>query len=679
MKPKRSSPSHPLVGFLGRLRRDARGNALAIMAAMLIPLAAFSGSAIDMGRLYTVKSRLQQACDAGALAGRKFMADSSATTLDNNATAQAQAFFTNNFRSGWFKVASVTFTPTKTVDNQVAGTASATVPMTIMTMFGIGPKTVSVSCQARYDVADTDIIFVLDTTGSMACLPADSDATCTSYVNSQVNNNTIVKYSRPADSALGAPSGSVNSSVAGYPGSMGFYVPEKTGSRIAALRAAVINFYNTLAPPNVDASTHIRYGFVTYSSTVNAGRAIMDMSPSYMVGGSGNTLKKWTYQSRQVTADYTISSNVQGTVNNTNSLFCSLYNVARNPATPLTYNTSSGQATETKAVFTPTSGLFGTCTVTSYVYGPVWTYQPVSLNVSSFLTSAAVDDPTQIDSDTAQWQGCIEERDTNPGVTSFDISNLPPDLDPDLIPDPTSTTGRSSWRPMWPEVIYGRNYNGGTYFYGGTGTTTSNGDTTNIATALSYFTYSQNGTSNYFLRSGMTVCGKPVRRLATMSLQDVTNYVNATDFRPIGGTYHDVGMIWGVRMLSRNGIFASDNSTWPGRLPPNRVIVFLTDGDMSPSPSVYGLYGIEYFDKRVTGGDYANQTAYHNARFLAECAKAKSMNISVWTVSIAPSATSQMQQCATTTSQALYTTDGTGLSNYFTAIAKQVAMLRISK
>lgn len=657
-------------GILARLARDTRGNAMMIMAAMLVPLAAFSGSAIDMARLYTVKTRLQQACDAGVLAGRRSMAPDN--SIDTSNTGQAQTFFKNNFNTGWFKTTNISFTPSVTPDFQVQGSAQADVPMTIMKMFGQQTRTVFVTCQARYDVADTDIIFVLDTTGSMACLPADSESTCDNYVGGQ----TAQKYNRPADSDIGASSGSMNRSVAGYPNSVGFYVPEKSGSRISALRTAVINFYKTLAS-SVDPSTHVRYGFVTYTSTVNAGRAIMDMSPSYMVGGAGNALKQWNYQSRVATADYVVSSGKPVTQNAGSASACNAFAVARNPSTLYTYDTSN-RATETKANYDSTKS--PACTTTSYVYGPVWTYKPVAFDVSQFLTNASVKDPSRFDNATAQWQGCVEERNTTAGSMTFDVNNLPPDLDPDLVPTPTDSSGASSWRPMWQEVIYGRNYAGGQYFYNSTAATTTNdGPVVNdYKSAISYFNFPYDNSQSLYA-GGVEPCGKPVRRLAVMSLNDVSNYVNASDFRAMGGTYHDTGMIWGVRMLSRNGIFASDNGSWPNRQPPNRVIVFLTDGDMAPTMYAYSMYGVEYFDKRVTGGDYSNQENYHNARFLAECAKAKAMNISVWTVSIAPSATSQMQQCATTSSQALFTTDGGDLSAKFSAIAKQVAMLRISQ
>ncbi len=201
-------------GFLSSLARDVRGNTLAMMAIFLIPLSGFVGSAVDMSRLYVAKARLQQACDAGALAGRKAMTGTG-STLDDVAVAQANTFFANNFKrdvtatgvKGFMNTTAVTFVPTKTSDSQVAATASAAVPMTVTKMFGISSNTVSVVCQARYDVADTDIMFVLDTTGSMACLPADSDSTCSTYAGAAAK----VEYTRTAASG----------GVAGYAGTVG--------------------------------------------------------------------------------------------------------------------------------------------------------------------------------------------------------------------------------------------------------------------------------------------------------------------------------------------------------------------------------------------------------------------------------------------------------------------------
>lgn len=625
-----------------RLARDRAGNTLAFMAAMILPLLAFAGCAVDVARMYVVKSRLQQACDAGVLAGRRAMTDASMsnTTLDATATAQANAFFNNNFSSGWFASNSVTFTPRKTSDAQVSGTATAVVPMTLMTLFGYASTTLTVTCQANYDIADTDILFVLDTTGSMACLPSDSDSTCNNYVGAAGTST----YTRPSDGASG------NDSMAGYPGTTGYYVPEKSGSRIAALRTAVLSFYDTMKT-NVDSNTHIRYGFVTYTSTVNAGKAIVSVSPSYMIGGAGNSTQTWTYQSRVQNGDATSTSTK--TYGNLTRSACEGY------ASPKTYS-SSGTGTESTVSYSPgLLGLLSSCTVSTTTYTPRWIYKPVPLDVSGFVAGTRVTDPTKVTGATSAWLGCVEERDTTAGASSFSVNRLPADLDPELVPSSSGT----SWRPMWPEVTYARNN------FTSTAQATSTGESTS---------HPNLGTPSYY-EDGFVSCGKPVRRLEEMTRAEVSAFVNASDFRPMGGTYHDTGMIWGTRLLSPAGIFADDTKAWAGRQEPNRVIVFLTDGDMAPNNRIYGMYGTEYYDRRISGSSSTALKDLHNARFLAECAKAKALNIDVWTVTIGPSASSELQSCATTTGQALYTSNGNGLATTFATIAKQVAMLRITQ
>jgi hypothetical protein len=515
----------------------------------------------------------------------------------------------------------------------------------VMKMFGAADTVVSVNCPARYDVADTDIIFVLDTTGSMACAPADSDSTCNSYVSGAGNGS----YTRP----------STSNGVPGYAGTTGYYVPEKTGSRISALRQAVLDFYDTFAA-NADATTHVRYGFVTYTSTVNAGKAVTDISPTYMVGGAGNATTTWNYQSRYISNDYTVSGTTStSTVNNSSSSACAAL-ASRTPAAtgaqPYTYSTSTGTAIVKTTSYSSGSKV---CTVTTKTVGPVWSYGQIPLDVSAIVAGNTIDDPTKVDASTTSWPGCVEERDTTAGTSSFTNSSLPGDLDPDLVP----TSDATRWRPLWPDVIYAR------WNFGSTATATSNGDSNS---------HPNEGAAAY-LKAGYVSCGKPVSRLGVMARTDVSNYVNATDFKPIGGTYHDTGMIWGTRMLSPDGIFAGDTTTWPGDTAPNRVIIFLTDGDMAPNQNIYGQYGVEYYDRRVTGGDFSNITNYHNARFLAECSKAKNKNIDIWTITIGPSATSQMQTCATSTTQALYTQSGSDLSDYFKTIAKHLARLRVTQ
>ncbi|MBB3346505.1 MULTISPECIES: TadE/TadG family type IV pilus assembly protein [unclassified Sphingomonas] len=624
-----------------RLARDRGANVAAMMAVAMIPLAALAGSALDVSRMYVVKSRLQQACDAGVLAGRRFMATDGGTTLDATATAQAKTFFTNNFGAGYFGAANARFTPSKTSDQQVAGTATVQVPMTVMKMFSMATADLTVTCKARFDIADTDIVFVLDTTGSMACRPEDTDTQCNNYVSA----NSARAYTRP---------GSDPDAMPGYLNSTGYAVPETTagnGSRIKALRQAVKDFAAVIAS-SVDSSTRVRYGFVTYTSTINAGKAIYQVAPSYLVGGAAND--KWDYQTRWITDEYVASWS--GTANGKSSANCGTVMGNRAPLTAPAF-ASDGTASYTGGQLWNSKD--NTCygNVTRNM-GPVYTYGQRKLDVTGFVAGKTVGDPTKVAATNTAWDGCIEERATQSGTTNFTSASY--DLDPELIPSNGTDT---RWRPMWADVEYNR-------LLTGVSPDTTNGDDNNKH---------QNFGGVDRRQLGYYSCGKPVHRLSAMSNADIAAYVDASDFRPLGGTYHDTGMIWGTRLLSGSGIFAADNAGRAGQPVPRKVIVFLTDGDMSPNAALYGLYGVENFDKRVSNGDTGNLTNYHNARFLYECGRARQLGIDVWTVAIDTSSSDQLTQCARNSSQALYTTTGSGLSAIFQKIAKQVAMLRIDQ
>ena len=89
-----------MKGFLGRLARDTRGNVLAIVAAAVLPMTAFVGAGLDLSRAYLVRTRLQQACDAGVLAGRRTMG--AGGSLAGAPTAQIQNFINFNFPKSFY-------------------------------------------------------------------------------------------------------------------------------------------------------------------------------------------------------------------------------------------------------------------------------------------------------------------------------------------------------------------------------------------------------------------------------------------------------------------------------------------------------------------------------------------------------------------------------------------------
>jgi hypothetical protein len=201
-----------------RLVRDTAGNTLMIVAAALIPLAGLVGSGLDMSRAYMAQSRLQQACDAAALAGRRVMV---ASTVDSTVRGEALKFFRFNFPTGEngtttpFGVASFTPTIADATDGTVRMTASTTVPTSLMAIFGYTTIPISATCFARQDFVNTDIVLVLDNTGSML---------------DDVNNNYV---------GNGAP------------------------SKIDGLRKAVLALYDELAPVQTQLQSvglRLRYG-----------------------------------------------------------------------------------------------------------------------------------------------------------------------------------------------------------------------------------------------------------------------------------------------------------------------------------------------------------------------------------------------------------------------------------
>jgi hypothetical protein len=155
------------------------------------------------------------------------------------------------------------------------------------------------------------------------------------------------------------------------------------------------------------------------------------------------------------------------------------------------------------------------------------------------------------------------------------------------------------------------------------------------------------------------------------------NYVNT--LTPVGSTYHDIGMIWGARMLSSGGIFADSPDTFGG-MPVSRHIIFLTDGQLAPTCSTYSSYGVEQNDIRVTGaGTCPNQYDRHLQRFKMMCNAAKSMNISIWVIALGTTLSTDMEQCASNANQASTIADRTTLIARFQQIGSQIGALRLTQ
>ncbi len=147
-----------------KLMRDQRGNAMMLTAAAIVPVIGIVGSGIDIGRGYMAELRLQQACDAGVLADRRYMGVSS---YGEQAEAEANKMFAFNFPEGFYGSEDIEFSSEPQGTSDVVGTASARLPTSIMYIFGFDNFDLSVNCAAKLEISNLDIMLVLDVTGSM--------------------------------------------------------------------------------------------------------------------------------------------------------------------------------------------------------------------------------------------------------------------------------------------------------------------------------------------------------------------------------------------------------------------------------------------------------------------------------------------------------------------------------
>jgi len=643
---------------------DRSGSMLPLAVGGLIVLLALIGGGVDVSRVYRVQNRLQAACDAGALAGRKAV---TTTGFDTAAASAASSYFNVNFDRAQQMVTSVSFAPTSS-DNgtTVVGTATANVKMVVMMLFGKESIPVTVTCKATEGISNIDVTFVLDVTGSMS-------------------------------STLGST------------------------TRLGALKDSVKNFYTTVANSTSGTSARVRYAFVPFSENVNVGALLRahdtasPLEPSWLlnthtvqsrvarfdqaisVSFNSSTAysypqQEWVYASsgfngatsQHGTTDYASLPACQAAIpadtawtNSGSSSTSTTSNFSINNGWRSVTRTKVAQPQVQTAYFCNRSGdvyriykYTATRSFNTYTYGTLtptatgaivstfdhWDYRPVAYNMATYKTGVAVTTPTGSNGAgvSSTWEGCIEERFTlsnasfayNPATGRIDPTGAT-DLDIDAAPTSDNAT---KWAPQWPELAFYR--------------TDSSG---NMNSGLLSLTGSQAGTQ----------CPPAATTLATMTSSAFNGYVNALTAQ--GNTYHDLGMLWGARISSPGGIFGSIVNTAPGNNQAvSRHLILETDGDPNAAYTHATTYGVEYHDRRITDDGNTNDDARHISRFRALCDAVKAKGIRIWVIALATSLSSDMTYCASPNS-AYTASSSSALDTAFQSIAKQVGELRISQ
>lgn len=558
-----------------RLARDVRGNTIMIFAFAIFPLLGMIGGGLDISRLYLVKTRLQHACDAGALAGRKQMGGGAWTTTGaTSSDAIAKQLFDGNFATDQYAVtaSSRSFAQTAGV---VTGTAQATVPMTLMKVFQTPDVTLNVTCSAQEDVPNTDVVFVLDNTESMSETPD--------------NNNHLSVIT----------GGTLNADA-----------------KILTLKSAVKCFFEAItkqdtgegtcdAITGVAPTSRIRFGLVPYSTNVNIGA--LGLPASYFA-------PSWKYQSRVW---------------------------------------SSGQ----------------------------WKYDQVSLTlptISPGTTSIGVPLGASGASTNLTWDGCVEE---NTPLT--DINALP-----------TVGTPTTQYAPTLPGAVYFRKQPKDSPLYAGSTVNPSNLLAASFSTTADLFVVA--GHAYYYNCPAKMYAPAEYKSGGTLTVNDFLNRVNAMTYG--GNTRHDIGLLWGGRLISPRGIYSSTNSTAPNGGKIYRHVIFMTDGDAKANECDYASYGIPWYDKRETAGAAVDGSACNNigdenedltarvvtrTKALCESIKAED-NTVLWVITFGQKFThastkADLTACASDSNHFYDATNSDQLRKAFKSIASQISQLRLKQ
>lgn len=631
-----------IKGAIRRLLHDRAGNTLAMIAASLFPLLALVGGGVDMGRSYLSQARLQQACDAGVLAARKKLGTGAGVngTLPAEADAIGKRFFNLNFRNGAYGSRDRTFAMSVANDNSISGAASVDVPTTIMTLFGYDQVPIEVQCQSRLNFSNTDVMFVLDTTGSMA-------------------------WTNPGD----------------------------TEPRINVLRSVVKSFHADLEKSK-GPGIRIRYGFLPYSTNVNVGYLLKSdwvvdkwdyhgrisketgkwetydvySTTTALISGSGTPIPTTTGttcpSSTETWLTISYTKDPDGSIHAIYEVNGDRYNCKT--------DIDNGMVTISGTHFDHyrySADTVKTGTASREIYK--WKYQPVSEDVrflkgtsgDSLLKGGSISvpmagNPSPTPTNMTAWfRGCMEERSTYEidDYANVDLSRAL-DLDLDLIPD--ASDPNTQWRPMLNEISWmpAIKKNG-----------TGSFQTTPIMTESDYLNAHWGGYS---------ACPAKAQKLMEMDSSQVSTYVDSLFAQ--GSTYHDIGMIWGGRLLSSTGLFAAENADIDGN-PTNRHLIFLTDGETSALDVSYGSYGIEPLDqRRWSQSSSETLTQVIEKRFGVACAEVKKRNITVWIIGFGTALNPVMTQCAGT-GHYFEAKDAKELNDVFARISAQMGDLRVTQ
>lgn len=141
--------------------KDSSGTTAMVFTLCLSAILISAGVGVDYSRIYGVKSRLQNDLDSTVLGAAKAVASG------ENIQASADRYFVENWedKAG---ASAVTVNVELVENNRITGSASATVPTTMMALAGFQSVVVNALSEVELAGQAVEVSLVLDTTASMA-------------------------------------------------------------------------------------------------------------------------------------------------------------------------------------------------------------------------------------------------------------------------------------------------------------------------------------------------------------------------------------------------------------------------------------------------------------------------------------------------------------------------------
>lgn len=142
------------------LHRDEKGSVAQIFAVSLIPLAGFSGLALDYARLTLAQAELQTAIDSAGLAVAHLPRSASVATVEQKAQEWV------NVRLAGKGFGPITITAQRET-NGISFAASTTMGLTLFKVLREEPVDLTARSEVNWSIGKVEIALVLDNTGSM--------------------------------------------------------------------------------------------------------------------------------------------------------------------------------------------------------------------------------------------------------------------------------------------------------------------------------------------------------------------------------------------------------------------------------------------------------------------------------------------------------------------------------